>query len=98
MTDTEFARKIYCFVLNINDNGDANISGIIEIINTLNSREQEVLNLYYRQNQSYKESAMILGVSSQTVRNILLKVKLKLRHQSRLKYISLKKKIVHKIH
>jgi len=92
MTDCEYAAKIYCRAFSVDtDNGDAYTQGIFGAINSLDIREQLALESYFRNCNTYKQTAIILGgVSNETARRIVQKAMLKLRHPSKLRYMSIK--------
>jgi DNA-directed RNA polymerase sigma subunit (sigma70/sigma32) len=92
MTDTEFAKKLYCYILNVPcDDGDADTQGILEVIKTLKDFEQIVLRKYFECGSSYKKAGDELGVNPERVRYAMLKAKLKLRHHSRMIKVSVKR-------
>ena len=90
MTDCEYASKIYCRAFSVtSDNGDAHTQGILKVIDSLETREQLALESYIRHGNTYKQTAIILGgVSNETARRIVQKAMLKLRHPSRLRFMS----------
>jgi len=90
MTDNDYASKIYCCVFNVDtDGGDSYTRGIIDAVGTLTIREQAALESYYRHGNNYKQTGIILGnISGEAARRIVQKALLKLRHQSRIKNMS----------
>ena len=92
MTDNEYALKIYCRAFSaVSDSEDANIPGILEEVKSLDVREQLALESYFRNGNTYKQTAIILGgVSTETARRIVQKAMLKLRHPYRLRKMSIK--------
>jgi len=92
MTDIEYASKIYCRAFSVNsDSGDADTSGILEVLSTLDTREQLALESYIRHGKTYKQTALLLdGVSNETARRIVQKALLKLRHPYNLRNMSLR--------
>ena len=92
MTDKEYAAKIYCRAFSVvSDTGDAYTQGILDVIDSLDNREQLALKSYFRDGNTYKQTSIVLGgVSSETARRIVQKALLKLRHPHRLCYMSLK--------
>jgi len=92
MTDKEYASIIYCRSFSVDsDGGDAHMGGILKTIGSLETREQIALESYFRHGNTYKQTAIILGgVSNETARRIVQKALLKLRHPTRLRYMSVK--------
>jgi len=92
MTDIEYASKIYCRAFSVSsDSGDAYTQGILELIGSLDAREQLALESYFRHGNTYKQTASILGgVSNETARRVVQKAMLKLRHPYRLRNMSIK--------
>jgi len=90
MTDNDYASKIYCNLFNVeNDGGDSYTRGILDAVGTLSTREQAALESYYRHGNTYKQTGIILGnISGEAARQITRKAMLKLRHQSRIKNMS----------
>ena len=90
MTDNDYASKIYCCVFNVDsDGGDSYTRGILDAVGTLTIREQAALESYYRYGNTYKHTGIILGkISGEAARRIVQKALLKLRHQSRIKNMS----------
>ena len=92
MTDNEYASKIYCCVfVKDTDGGDSYTRGILDVIGTLSSREQAALESYYRHGNTYKQTGIIIGnLSGETARYTVQKALLKLKHPSRIRYMSVK--------
>jgi len=92
MTDHEYADRIYCRVFSVNNAGDdIIIQGVFDMINTLNTNEQKALECRYRYRQTYKQTGTILGgIKPEAARRIVNKAVLKLKHRSRLRYMSIK--------
>ena len=90
MTDNDYASKIYCSVFNVDtDGGDSYTRGILDAVGTLSVREQAALESYYRHGRTYKQTGMMLGrISGEAARQVVQKALLKLRHQSRIKNMS----------
>ena len=92
MTDKEFASIIFGMVFNtLSDEGDVNTQGILDAICALEEREQTALKSYYRDGNSYRQTAEILGnISNETARRIVQKAILKLRHPCKSRTMSFK--------
>jgi len=91
MTDNEFASKIYCKVYEkINDDGDAYVRGIFDALCSLEEREQLVLEYYYRHENTYEFIADRLYIDKNTCRRIVAEAMKKLRHQSRMRKMSVR--------
>ena len=90
MTDDEYAVIIYCNVFRVNnDDGDTCVSGVFDMIKTLSDREQAALESYYRNGNTFKQTGLILnGIKPEVARRLVNKAVLKLKHPSRLKYLS----------
>jgi len=92
MTDEEFAKKIYCFVLNVDcDDGDADTQGILDVINTLSDWEQKIMRKYFECGSSYKKTGDAFGINPERAKHAMMRAKLKLRHHSRLIKVSVKR-------
>jgi DNA-directed RNA polymerase specialized sigma subunit len=93
MTDTEFAKKLYCYIFNVSrDDGDADTQGLLDVVSALKDNEQKILWNYFECDCSYNKTGEVLGISYSMVRDTMLRVKLKLRHHSRLIKISVKRR------
>ena len=84
MTDRDYAAAIYCRIFNVpDDNGDAYARGILDLIETLDLREQDALGFRFRCGYSYnKIGDCIGGINAQKARYIVNKALRKLRHFS----------------
>jgi len=91
MTDNEYAVKIYCRVFQvINDDGDTCISGVFDMIKTLSTDEQAALNSYFRDGNTFRKTGEVLGgIKAEAAQRLVNKAILKLKHPSRLKYMSI---------
>ena len=89
MTDQEYAICIYCRVFRVKDDGgDACIDGIMMMLDTLEQREQAVLNDYYRHGKTLEQIGAEIGLTKVSAGRICKKAILKLRHPSRVRHIS----------
>jgi len=93
MTDDEYAARLYCRILNIEeDNGDANTRHILDMINTLTDPERTVLECRIRHGKTLKQTGEYIGdLSPSRAREIEIKAILKLRHRSRVNGMSISK-------
>ena len=82
MTDQEYAARIYREVFNTKP-GDAYTQGILAAIETLESREQAMLESYVRHGKTYKQTAEVFHLSAASTWQIVRKAFCKLRHPSR---------------
>jgi len=91
LDDHKYAQKLYCVVYNVDDDGDTYTRGVLDMLETLKDQEQLALRYYYRNGYSYKRTSDLLNVNYWTGRNIIATAIRKLRHESRLRKISVKK-------
>ena len=83
MNNNDYAVNIYCKVFDVpNDNGDAHVHGIIDAIGALGKREQTALECYFRDLKTYKQTAEIIGISTDAARMLISKAIFKLKHSS----------------
>ncbi|MCL2200947.1 MAG: hypothetical protein FWB75_03195 [Oscillospiraceae bacterium] len=97
MTDNEYAEKIYCQVFRSDfDYGDAYVCGILKALATLSPQEQACLESCFRHGYSFKETGVFLGnISGESVRQIVGKALLKLRHPSKKSMMSVSAIVAH---
>jgi len=89
MKDNEYASRLCCEVRNLaHDDGDVYVRGVLDVISSLDEREQLALECYYRSGNTFVGTAEILGVSRATVKSIIAKSILEPRHESKLRMIS----------
>jgi len=90
MTDSEYALIIYRRIFNAYpDAGCSYVTGAFKAIGTLSSDEQAALENYYRHGKTFNQTGEALGsIKGEAARRLVLKAVLKLKHPSRLKYIT----------
>ena len=90
MTDHEYAAVLYREIFHVeDDNGDAYTRGIMDILSTLDMREQKALECHYRLGYSYEKTGKVMGdLEGQTARQIVFRALRKLRHPSIIKNAS----------
>ena len=97
MNNNDYAVNIYCKVFDVStDNGDAHVRGILDAIGALGKREQTALECYFRDLKTYKQTADIIGVSTDAARMQISKAIFKLRHSSGAWNMSVKAIIEHR--
>jgi len=82
--DADFSMNICKRVFN-NDNidGDVYINGVLSVLSALSDSYQEILRMRFRENKTYREIGEVFQLSAQRIRQIELKIFLKLKHPSR---------------
>jgi len=95
MTDNEYASKIYCWVFGVAmDNGDTYTRGVLDAIGTLDERDRQALECFFRKGMTYEQTGVFIGnIRKEVVRSIISKAKLKLRHPHRANRMSVTKLI-----
>ena len=97
MNNYDYAVNIYCKVFDVTaENGDAHVRGILDTIETLGKREQKALECFFRDLKSYRQTAEILGISTDAARILISKAIFKLRHSSGAWNMSVKAIIEHR--
>ena len=82
--DVNFALTICKKVFsNSNIDGDVYINGVLSVVSALSDSYQEILRMRFRENKTYREIGEVFQLSAQRIRQIELKIFLKLKHPSR---------------
>ena len=92
--DINYAITIYCNIFKVeeDDERDANIRGILNVLSNLPERERSALESRFRYGKSWEQVCIDIGVKKQEqAKNIINKAIRLLRHPSRTQFMSIEK-------